>query len=1275
VRHDELLPGQKTAAMLANFTGIEIDMRVITYTAVALLGFLIDIAPGDAQLVQYTVATLPSASSNPAAVVQVTDGANASDCTAGLGSFNVVCTAQGSIWVPVNGTSGSPFLSLSGGSLTGQLNGFKVTQSVMPSAISSATTDATMQNLNNAADLSVMEYGADNTGATCTDAAIQSTINAAAGAPVVIPQGKYLLCAPLYWYTTPGTNGGAAGLKIVGRGYGNTQLLISPSSSLTPFTVPPTITVGGIAVPVTPAVIDIQGTLISTNYGKFQNFADIGGLEIAPQGCEVNPGVGEPPCAFPSQPIAGIAIEGCWKCHIHDNWINFLSSDGIVWPARLDIGTDPDWWASGQNLVERNHIIYNEGWGVNDDGSNAVADLVLQANYINTNSLGGVRETGWGNSIIGNSIAGNGCGQTLAGIPTAPITCTTFPLGPNILIDRAWYPEGGGLNGKIENNELDSGALAQVAMQNGTNYTFKNNRFIQHTTAYAWNNSFGPGIQNAPNQSFRMGGGTGGANLTIQNSIQRSDYYCAAGYPTPSVGCGYGNALLDPEVATFNFGDSARNYLFQNLIRYYNNTANLQPYSQGAGMVANAPTMSAGTVSSWMLSNGGLGYGVAPTLTVVGGDSAWTTPTLVSITTSGGVPNYCSIKQAGGPYNRPPLTSVTDQYGTGSGATLSITLSGGSSGTPTSCSVSGGTGYGNPVGGVAPVCATQPTVTATASLGIDYISITGGGNYGAWTPGSTAPTVTATVTDVSNSSNTSATVTPVLRPVNTNTSPTTATVYWEVVGYIVTNAGYNYTAPASTTGTWSSTATSMTVASATGIYVGAAVSGPGIAANTFVSSVAGTTIGFSVAATSAGTSAPVSFTPTLITFSATGLQTAATAAVALGHMLNPSLTVTNAGSCDSGTTPWLIVNNPAYASSNSSLNTVIENNKTVSSPPQAATSSLTLQTGSDTPVTSWNCGSNNECEMASATTSSSVAAVVHKFITHQDTSGNGSGLIINTDATGSSVDIYTYAAGADPVQALAEYAGTGANFEFGSNGMFDIIDDYANLALRPVSAGGRGLGTVSAPFANAYLGASSTANVKLAYGGSGTGTATVLPSTNTVVPLASAPTGGCVGYIDSSGVQHSATCSSGGPAWNARFGFQYAVIPSPIATDTYWLGSDGASMVPTPGSSPTAYWPASAPVACTVRAVQYYAFIAGTLDTGVNNVTLSIYDVTTSSNFSDTTATVAFNGSHDPTIAPITGLSTDSIALKDKLELRVVMPASWTTQPTNVNFGATLFCY
>jgi lysophospholipase L1-like esterase len=50
------------------------------------------------QLPKYTVATLPSAISQPHYIVQVIDGASSTDCTTGQGAWNVVCVNVAGVW-------------------------------------------------------------------------------------------------------------------------------------------------------------------------------------------------------------------------------------------------------------------------------------------------------------------------------------------------------------------------------------------------------------------------------------------------------------------------------------------------------------------------------------------------------------------------------------------------------------------------------------------------------------------------------------------------------------------------------------------------------------------------------------------------------------------------------------------------------------------------------------------------------------------------------------------------------------------------------------------------------------------------------------------------------------------------------------------------------------------------------------------------------------------------------------------------------------------------
>jgi len=737
--------------------------------------------------------------------------------------------------------------------------------------ISAESTDAKRMG----ATYDALAYGADPTGKTDSTAGLQLAIQKAAESPVVLPAGKYVISAPLMCYTLPGKGRTyVAGCKIQGAGFGKTQLLLSPS-----FKVPASVDFHGFAVHVTPAAIDIQGVLDTSNFGSFQHGGEVSQLEIAPEGCEVNPNPGEPSCLYTPSPswttggangIAGISVEGAWNFDIHDNYIHFMSGDGIYFPERLDIAKDGDLTQSFSPHIYHNEIDRNEGWGINLS-TDTTGDDVDQ-NVIEQNSLGGIRVTALFNGIRHNSIASNGCGQKLAGTAGHPVSCTTSPLGPGIYIGRDYGAVGAPYQDVIEDNEFDSNAAEQVDVSTATNLILQHNLFFTHTTGYVFNDTL-PGAQNIPKQQVMLGD-VAAVNTAIEFNLQRADFECAAGHPVPSAGCRFPNAELDPEVAGINFnpGGTKSNYVNENVFRTNVDTGNYQPYVSGAGMVAGVPEMKSAvgfpagqSVASWSLLDGGIGFIAAPGLTVVGGDSAWRQPTLVQLTQRDGSLATCTVEQGGGPYNREPITSVQDADGTGSGGAISLLLSGSPGGyTARGCTItSAGSGYGHPIGGVAPVCARQPVVRATPSRGIGEITIDNGGNYGPWTAGEIPPHVTATVRDATGAGYD---VIPIVAPVNTNMDPRTApAVHWQVVGVTIKSRGYNSTAPK-------------------------------------------------------------------IEFSAALGQTAATGAVVIAHVLSRELQVVDRGSCDVGATPWLVATLPAYPGRNHELNAIYENNLVVSSP-------------------------------------------------------------------------------------------------------------------------------------------------------------------------------------------------------------------------------------------------------------------------------------------------------------------------------------------------------
>lgn len=79
---------------------MNISFRNLILLAIAPMAF-----GQGSQLPKYTVANLPSASSQPTYTVQVIDGLSASDCIAGGGTYNVLCVPHGGIWTSVSATA------------------------------------------------------------------------------------------------------------------------------------------------------------------------------------------------------------------------------------------------------------------------------------------------------------------------------------------------------------------------------------------------------------------------------------------------------------------------------------------------------------------------------------------------------------------------------------------------------------------------------------------------------------------------------------------------------------------------------------------------------------------------------------------------------------------------------------------------------------------------------------------------------------------------------------------------------------------------------------------------------------------------------------------------------------------------------------------------------------------------------------------------------------------------------------------------------------------
>ena len=166
----------------------------------------------------------------------------------------------------------------------------------------------------------------------------------------------------------------------------------------------------------------------------------------------------------------------------------------------------------------------------------------------------------------------------------------------------------------------------------------------------------------------------------------------------------------------------------------------------------------------------------------------------------------------------------------------------------------------------------------------------------------------------------------------------------------------------------------------------------------------------------------------------------------------------------------------------------------------------------------------------------------------------------------------------------------------------------------------------------------------------------------TVTP--SNPSGG----IEKLEITGSSYTGNAATATSAPMSFQLlnqAMLATPAANTTVWSGMGG-----TPGGTVANMPVWKAPRACTLNYFNINVYVAGTEDTGANSILITVYDVTTSTSFTDTQVSLnaearVANGSVTP---------SDSVASGDKLILQEVLPASWTTQPTNMWFNANLVC-
>jgi hypothetical protein len=718
----------------------------------------------------------------------------------------------------------------------------------------------------------IQAYGAQScSGATPFDstAAIQAAIDASGGSPVIFPAGKWCISAPLMYYTRPPTNGTySRGPIFQGAGHGKTQLLM-----LSSFTVPTSVTFQGATAYPAPSMIDVQGVITAADAPHFQMDGRIEGFEMTPYGCETNPTASEPGCAYVAAPawtwniyngISAISVEGSWKVAILSNTIKYMSGDGIIMPSRLDLSSNGDLTGGDGIRIDGDYIQFNKGWGANLHGSQTTFGGDL-SNIVTYNSLGGVRWTGAPtNTMYNNSIALNGCGQpvSLANAVSelngtsfaSQATCSSNPLGPGVWIGRGDGPGAAGpYNYIIAKTAFDSNAAASIIMSNVTNVnTWSNTNFVHTSGGYTFNTSWPGPTPYAPHVQY-VDGTTAGINITHTNDYFRGDFFADAAYPTASSD-DLPNASLDPtnSFVDLSYPNHTAVQAMQNEALHVSSFGNYTAYAQGAGAIFGAPTFSSlgggqVAIASFPLSHQGYGYLAAPGITIVGGDAAWLKPTLVTLTQTNGVLNVPS------------------------GCT--ITQAGGPYTYPPLTSVQdtqGGTGSGGAF-----------TVHLTAGVPDSCTVTSGGSGYSTKVIGGVAPTC-------------------LTHPV------ATATATLGIRNTRITTAG-NY-------GAW--TPGSTPPGGVTATFVDSTGSGAActpVLTPTNIGSISVPNVVWGVMRCTIRDNehgSNYSFSPTMTYNCVGGCVTPATGTAQVDGMLAPTLTVSNAGSCDANTQVWAVATNP-----------------------------------------------------------------------------------------------------------------------------------------------------------------------------------------------------------------------------------------------------------------------------------------------------------------------------------------------------------------------------
>jgi len=264
--------------------------------------------------------------------------------------------------------------------------------------------------------VNVQSMGAKADGATDDTAAIQAAIDKAAGLPVYLPAGKYVVSKPLTYHT----RGYQPAIKIFGDGIMETQIIAKLQ--------------GG-------AVFDVDGSGVPN---QFQMGGYIRDLSI--EGANK-----------PEKAVSGIRLTAAWMLTIERVRIKQLTGDAIVVPLRTDFGANPDLYNTEFLDIRQSELSANGGWGFHGENGLGSGNLLIEQCRIGVNATGGVYTAAHNVRIIDNLIFSNGENNN----------------GGGLVVD---YVQTGGNGLIVEDNEFDGNFAFHIWVKSADTFRIVSNR-------------------------------------------------------------------------------------------------------------------------------------------------------------------------------------------------------------------------------------------------------------------------------------------------------------------------------------------------------------------------------------------------------------------------------------------------------------------------------------------------------------------------------------------------------------------------------------------------------------------------------------------------------------------------------------------------------------------------------------------------------------------------------------------------------------------------------